>query len=474
MKKFLILLLMASFLSLGHNAAAADSSVAPGKVIKGKGNSTVYYVGEDNKRYVFPNDKIYFSWYDDFSEVTEISLDNLQAIPLGGNVHYKPGALLVKIQTDPKVYAVGANGNLRWVKSEAIAKALYGSKWNKLVDDVPDSFFTNYKVGTAIESESDFDPADEADAYDTFSRSKGWKAKKEKVESKYALKQCEHLERSVNQLQKRLARWGMEMPDLGDDFLNTCVSKVKGNRYGVDKIAVCHIPDDGGKPHTIHIAKPAAKAHLAHGDYLGECTDQPNNDPADDTAPEISNISAEAEGTHAVISWTTDEDSGSKIEYSTESLSLSTDIKMVENTTLKKSHSLNISNLATSTKYYYRVISVDAAGNSAVSNEAEFTTLSADPDTEALAISNIQVIASTSTAVITWDTNEPTTGKITYADSSLDESENKIIKSGTELVLSHSFTLTDLASSTTYYYMIESTDAANNEAVNSQGTFLTL
>jgi hypothetical protein len=85
----------------------------------------------------------------------EISLDDLQAIPLGGNVHYKPGALLVKIQTDPKVYAVGANGNLRWVRSEAIARALYGSNWNKLVDDVPDSFlYQLYGRRRQIESES--------------------------------------------------------------------------------------------------------------------------------------------------------------------------------------------------------------------------------------------------------------------------------------------------------------------------------
>jgi hypothetical protein len=472
MKKFLILLLMASFLSLGHNAAAADSSVAPGKVIKGKGNSTVYYVGEDNKRYVFPNDKIYFSWYDDFSEVMEISLDDLQAIQLGGNVHYKPGALLVKIQTDPKVYAVGANGNLRWLRSEAIAKALYGSNWNKLVDDVPDSFFTNYTVGTAVESETDFDPADEEDFYETFSHSKGWKAKKAKMETKYALKQCEHLERSINQLQKRLARWGMEMPDMGDDFLNTCVSKVKGNRYGVDKIAICHIPDDGGKPHTIHAAKPAAKAHLAHGDYLGECADQPSDDPADETAPVILNVSADAEGTYAAISWTTDKDSSSKVEYSTKSLSLNTDIKTVENTTPKKAHSLNIENLATSTKYYYRVISVDASGNSASSTETHFTTSSADPDTEAPVISNIQANAGTSTAVVSWETNEAATGKITYSDSPLNESDG-IIKSSPDHVLLHSFSLTGLTSSTTYYYMVESTDAENNKADSGQKTFAT-
>ena len=83
-------------------------------------------------------------------------MDDLYEIPLGGNVLYKPGALLVKIQTDPKVYAVGANGKLKWVKSEAIAKALYGENWNKLIDDVPDSFFTNYEIDEPIESRNNF------------------------------------------------------------------------------------------------------------------------------------------------------------------------------------------------------------------------------------------------------------------------------------------------------------------------------
>ena len=65
---------------------------------------------------------------------------------------YRPGAKLVKIQTDPKVYAVSRNGVLHWVKTEALATALYGANWNTRVDDVPDTFFTNYTVGTPIEN----------------------------------------------------------------------------------------------------------------------------------------------------------------------------------------------------------------------------------------------------------------------------------------------------------------------------------
>lgn len=41
---------------------------------------------------------------------------------------------------------------------------------------------------------------------------------------------------------------------------------------GDGKTCICHIPK--GKPsnaHTICIGEPAVSAHLAHGDYLGEC-----------------------------------------------------------------------------------------------------------------------------------------------------------------------------------------------------------
>jgi hypothetical protein len=41
---------------------------------------------------------------------------------------------------------------------------------------------------------------------------------------------------------------------------------------GVDKVMVCHIPPGNpGNAHTIRVGAPAVRAHLAHGDNLGEC-----------------------------------------------------------------------------------------------------------------------------------------------------------------------------------------------------------
>ncbi len=110
----------------------------------------LYYCGSDGKRYVFPNEAIYKSWYVNFDRVAVISAEALGNIPIGGNVTYRPGIQLVKVTSDPKVYAVAHGGVLRWVQSPAIATALYGSAWGARVHDLSDAFFVNYLVGEPI------------------------------------------------------------------------------------------------------------------------------------------------------------------------------------------------------------------------------------------------------------------------------------------------------------------------------------
>jgi hypothetical protein len=124
----------------------------------------VYYYGSDGKRYVFPNEKTYKTWYADFSGVKVITDSELASYPIGGNVTYRPGVKMVKITTDPKVYAVAENGALRWVTSEAVAVALYGANWNQMIDDVPDPFFVNYSTGADITDASQYNKANETAA----------------------------------------------------------------------------------------------------------------------------------------------------------------------------------------------------------------------------------------------------------------------------------------------------------------------
>lgn len=131
--------------------AASAATLVSGDLIKASGPA-VYYYGSDAKRYVFPNETTFFSWFMDFSSVKTISDAELAAIQIGGNMTIRPGTKLVKITTDPKVYAVTKCGTLHWVESESVAVSLYGSDWARRVVDVPDAFFVNYSIGSSIPS----------------------------------------------------------------------------------------------------------------------------------------------------------------------------------------------------------------------------------------------------------------------------------------------------------------------------------
>lgn len=152
-------------LVLGLNAMPAQAATIPlaqvnsGDLIRGQSFSAVYYLGKDGLRYVFPNDKTYFTWYQNFNTVKFITDADLASIQIGGNATYKPGSKMLKINSDPKTYAVDEGGKLRWVKTEAAAVGLYGANWNKMIDDVPDAFFSNYTLGADIEVAADFSPS---------------------------------------------------------------------------------------------------------------------------------------------------------------------------------------------------------------------------------------------------------------------------------------------------------------------------
>ena len=127
----------------------------------------VYYRGLDGKRHAFPNSKVYFTWYQDFSSVTEISADEMSALPLGRQVTYRPGIRLVKFATLNNVYAVARGGKLRWIKTEAAAKELYGDDWNKKIDDISDAFYLDYTFGADVNVAGDFSPSGETAAATT-------------------------------------------------------------------------------------------------------------------------------------------------------------------------------------------------------------------------------------------------------------------------------------------------------------------
>src|SRR3989339_39223 len=131
-------------------AEETDVYCVSGSLIKSADNSAVYYCGADGKRYTFPHERIFYTWFEDFDDVIVIDAETLARIPLGGNVMYRPGRRMIKIESDPKVYAVTRGGVLRWVTTENVAREIYGDDWNQMIDDVNVAFFFSYTIGEPI------------------------------------------------------------------------------------------------------------------------------------------------------------------------------------------------------------------------------------------------------------------------------------------------------------------------------------
>lgn len=134
----------ASFAPLANAAGSypAGSLLA----MKGQSGAAVYLIGSDMKKYVFPSQKEYFTWYPNFDKVVRVAVSELDMYPDGGAVTVRPGTKLVTHANTAKVYAIEPGGIARWIPTDTIAKALYGNNWTSRLVDVIPGYFTAYKT----------------------------------------------------------------------------------------------------------------------------------------------------------------------------------------------------------------------------------------------------------------------------------------------------------------------------------------
>ncbi len=193
---------------------------------------------------------------------------------------------------------------------------------------------------------------------------------------------------------------------------------------------------------------------------------------ADTTAPEITSgpRAVNVQRTTATIRWVTNELSNSFVEYSTRE-----DFPNSQTATsdeLTKNHRIGLEGLTASTRYFYRVRSTDAAGNSSIFKRGFFHT-KGRPDTKPPVIVKGPIAEEVreESALIIWLTNEVANSQVQYA--TFDDFRNPQSVEVDELVEEHRVELTGLESGTRYFYRVRSTDAAGNESRFKVGTFKT-
>ena len=180
--------------------------------------------------------------------------------------------------------------------------------------------------------------------------------------------------------------------------------------------------------------------------------------------PVISNVQAiNITETTAVITWNTDKNSNSLVEYG-----LNTGYgSSAASSSLVTSHSVSLSGLTKGTLYHFRVKSADASANQATSGDFTFTTL----DLTAPVISNIRVINITGTgARILWDTDRAATSVVNYG---LEPTYGSVM-SDSNLVTAHQIDLSSLISQTVYHFQITSVGANGASASSADQVFTTL
>jgi hypothetical protein len=154
----------------------------------------------------------------------------------------------------------------------------------------------------------------------------------------------------------------------------------------------------------------------------------------------------------ATITWTTDRNSDSSIEYGLSSGHYFS--TQAANSTQVTSHSIGLNSLTAGTTYYYRALWTDADGNQGTSAESSFTTLPA-PTISNVTTGNINL----TTATIQFTSNNATAVQLQYGGGALTNTQNLNTSTSTS---TYSIPLSSLKPGTTYSFKLNPYDTSGN------------
>ncbi|MFC1978873.1 ABC transporter substrate-binding protein [Chloroflexota bacterium] len=178
--------------------------------------------------------------------------------------------------------------------------------------------------------------------------------------------------------------------------------------------------------------------------------------------PKITSVESMVVGNSAIITWDTNTDATSQVEYGlTDDYGTTTDIVA----TPVKSHTVTLDSLCALSTYHFRVCSQDASGVESISQDYTFSIYGVE-------ISAVTASSVThNSAVITWTTDLPARSEVEYGTTA-DYGSTTVLDS--PRTTSHSAWLTGLTPSTTYHFSVKSVSSTDVETVSADYTFGTL
>ena len=189
--------------------------------------------------------------------------------------------------------------------------------------------------------------------------------------------------------------------------------------------------------------------------------------------PIITGIAINPTTTRALVAWITDEPTVGTLRYSIDTPVTASDSTLSKDIqTFGSSHSVIIENLVPNSTYYYIIVAEDEYGNTSTSSEDSFETnpLPAPTDESAPIISNIEVSPTTTSATLSFLTDEDSSSELFYGIVSGNLDMNK---SDTSFKKSHIYEITPLVEETDYFFMITVTDEEGNATSTIEQMFTT-
>lgn len=189
--------------------------------------------------------------------------------------------------------------------------------------------------------------------------------------------------------------------------------------------------------------------------------------------PIVSSVTASGvSSTTATINFSTNETTTARVFYSTVTpVNVSASASATDSVSAT-THSVVLANLSANTTYYFVIQATDASGS--VTLSASYSVMTSASGSVNPVISGVATGSVTaSTATVNWSTNVAATGRVFYSTTSPVNTSTSASVSASGSASSQSVTLTGLSANTTYYFVIQATDASGNVATSVNYSLMT-